>query len=466
MSRETAVTTAAAYFDEGRFERDLARRVAIASTSQETDNRPELQRYLEGEIGPALADLGFEWSTFDNPEMANVPFLVAERIEDPALPTILTYGHGDTVRGHEGRWRDGRDPWTLTRDGDRLYGRGTADNKAQHTINQIALEAALKARNGKLGFNVKALIETGEEVGSPGLRPFCRAQADRLKADLLVASDGPRVAPDRPTLYFGSRGVINFTLTVDLRQGAHHSGNWGGALANPGTILANALASLVDGRGAIKVEALRPTSLTETVRAALADITIDGGPGAPAIDADWGEPGLTSAERVYGWNALEVLAFVTGDPAKPVNAIPGRAEAVCQLRFVVGTRPEEVVPAIAEHLRRAGFPQVVVEQAKDTPMPATRLDPDHPAARFAARSLEATTGKRPALLPNLGGTIPNDAFSEILAMPTVWVPHSYAGCSQHAPNEHVLRPVCREALTLMAGLWYDLGEPDSPLRAA
>jgi acetylornithine deacetylase/succinyl-diaminopimelate desuccinylase-like protein len=146
MSRETAVTTAAAFFDEGRFEADLARRVAIASTSQEPEQRPELARYLTGEIGPALAALGFEWSIFDNPEMEAVPFLVAERIEDPALPTVLTYGHGDTVRGHEGRWRDGRDPWTLSRDGDRLYGRGTADNKAQHTINQLALEAALKAR--------------------------------------------------------------------------------------------------------------------------------------------------------------------------------------------------------------------------------------------------------------------------------------------------------------------------------
>lgn len=466
MSRETAVTAAAAYFDEGRFETDLARRIAIASTSQEPDNRPELARYLAEEIGPALAGLGFEWSTFENPEMAGVPFLVAERIEDPALPTVLTYGHGDTVRGHEGRWRDGRDPWTLSRDGERLYGRGTADNKAQHTINQLGLEAALKARGGKLGYNVKALIETGEEVGSPGLRPFCRDQSQRLKADLLVASDGPRVAPDRPTLYFGSRGVINFTLTVDLRQGAHHSGNWGGALANPGTILANALASLVEANGAIRVQRLRPTSLTDAVRRALADIEIDGGPGAPAVDADWGEPGLTPAERVYGWNSLEILAFVTGDPAKPVNAIPGRAEAVCQLRFVVGTKPEEVVPAVAEHLRRAGFPQVAVEQAKDTPMPATRLDPEHPAARFAAASLERTTGKRPALLPNLGGTIPNDAFSEILGLPTVWVPHSYAGCSQHAPNEHVLRPVCREALTVMAGLWYDLGEPGSPLRPA
>ncbi|MEX0759537.1 MAG: M20/M25/M40 family metallo-hydrolase, partial [Tistlia sp.] len=196
MTRETAVNAAAAFFDEGRFETDLARRVAIASTSQEPEQRPELARYLTGEVGPALAALGFTWSTFDNPEMDEVPFLVAERIEDPALPTVLTYGHGDTVRGHEGRWRDGRDPWTLSRDGDRLYGRGTADNKAQHTINQLALEAALKARDGKLGYNVKVLIETGEEVGSPGLRPFCRAEAERLKADLLVASDGPRVSPD------------------------------------------------------------------------------------------------------------------------------------------------------------------------------------------------------------------------------------------------------------------------------
>ncbi|MGY4348278.1 hypothetical protein ACVWXM_004745 [Bradyrhizobium sp. GM7.3] len=69
----------------------------------------------------------------------------------------------------------------------------------------------------------------------------------------------------------------------------------------------------------------------------------------------------------------------------------------------------------------------------------------------------------PAVLPNFGGSLPNDVFSEILGLPTIWVPHSYPGCSQHAPNEHILLPLTEEALTVMAGLFWDLGELPSPL---
>ncbi|MEK7361570.1 MAG: M20/M25/M40 family metallo-hydrolase, partial [Pseudomonadota bacterium] len=106
------------------------------------------------------------------------PFLFAERIEDSGLPTVLSYGHGDVIRGQAEQWRAGLDPWVLTRDGDRLYGRGSADNKGQHSINLGALEAVLKAR-GRLGFNVKMLIETGEETGSPGLRLLCEQNKQR-----------------------------------------------------------------------------------------------------------------------------------------------------------------------------------------------------------------------------------------------------------------------------------------------
>ena len=91
-------------------------------------------------------------------------------------------------------------------------------------------------------------------------------------------------------------------------------------------------------------------------------------------------------------------------------------------------------------------------------MAATRLDPDNPWVRFALASIERSTGAPPVLLPNLGGSLPNDVFADILGLPTVWVPHSYAACSQHAPDEHLLAPVAREALALMAGLFWDLGE--------
>src|SRR5262249_25751137 len=97
---------------------------------------------------------------------------------------------------------------------------------------------AVLAERGRLGFNTKILIEMGEEVGSAGLRELCVAQKhDLLRADLLIASDGPRAAPDRPTLFLGARGSHPIELVVDLREGSHHSGNWGGLLANPGIIL-------------------------------------------------------------------------------------------------------------------------------------------------------------------------------------------------------------------------------------
>jgi acetylornithine deacetylase/succinyl-diaminopimelate desuccinylase-like protein len=198
------------------------------------------------------------------------------------------------------------------------------------------------------------------------------------------------------------------------------------------------------------------------VKRALADCEPGGGNEGPEIDADWGEPGLTPAERVFGWTSFAVLAMKVGNPAMPVNAIAGRAWARCQLRFVVGIAPETILPALRRHLEREGFADVRVEVTREEAMAATRLDPDTPWVRWAVASLMRTTGKKPALLPNLGGSLPNEVFADILGLPTIWIPHSYSACSQHAPNEHLLTPIVREALGIMAGLFYDLGESDVP----
>jgi acetylornithine deacetylase/succinyl-diaminopimelate desuccinylase-like protein len=462
VSRHEAIRRAERYFDEGGFAADLARRVAIPSESQNPERRAELERYLRAELQPALERLGFRCRLLENPRPGGGPFLLAERIEDPGLVTVLSYGHGDVIRGQDDEWRAGLGPWRLAREGERLYGRGVADNKGQHSVNLGALAAVLEAR-GRLGFNFRILVETGEEVGSPGLREVCEKNREALAAEVFIASDGPRLSPGRPTIFLGSRGALNMDLEVSLREGAHHSGNWGGLLANPGILLAQALATITGPRGEIRVPEWRPgpDSLTPAVRAALADLEVEGGEDAPRIDADWGEPGLSPAERVFGWSSFEILAFTCGDPAKPVNAIPPRASCHCQLRYVVGVDPEDIVPALERHLARHGFPMVRVKRSREGFFPATRLDPDHPWVKWAAASLERTSGKKPAILPNLGGSLPNDIFSDLLGLPTVWVPHSYASCSQHAPNEHLLAPVARDALRLMAGLFWDLGEAAS-----
>src|SRR6202049_3112829 len=164
MSKVTVLQNVAAWFDGGQFERDLAQRVAIPTESQNPARGDALREYLDGEMRASFERLGFTCTVLPNPKASVGPFLVAERIEGDALPTILSYGHGDVVLGMEGKWRDGLSPWTLRRDGDRLYGRGTADNKGQHSINIAALGAVIETR-GRLGFNCQFLIETGEEIG-------------------------------------------------------------------------------------------------------------------------------------------------------------------------------------------------------------------------------------------------------------------------------------------------------------
>ena len=459
-SRGGAIARAQAYIDRGEFEAELARRVAIRTESQRFPDPAalaECRRYLEEEMAPAFAAMGFTWKVYDNPVEGQGPVLLATRIEDPRLPTVLGYGHGDVVRGLEDQWTKGKGPWVTARDGDRLYGRGTADNKGQHTINMAALRAVMAERGGRLGFNAKFMIETGEEAGSKGLKELVRQHMADFAADVLIASDGPRVSQDRPTLSLGCRGAINFDLEVDLREGGHHSGNWGGLLANPGVILAHALASIIGADGRVNVRELVPASIPPEIREALIDCAPDAREG-PAIDAGWGEPGLSAAEKVYGWSTFEVLAFRTGNPDNPVNAIPATAVAHCQIRYTVDVDPATFVPALRRHLDAHGFDKVAVVPAREGSFTATRLDPRHPAAQWAADSIARTTGKKPARLPNIGGSLPNDCFADVLGMPTLWVPHSYAGCSQHAPNEHALAPVLREGLEMMTGLYWDLGE--------
>ncbi|WP_210589992.1 M20 family metallopeptidase [Streptomyces sp. GESEQ-35] len=460
-TRDTAIDRATAYFDSGAFLTDLRRRVAFPTESQPPADTAGLRKYLEEELAPAARRLGATVSIIDNPVPEAGPFLLAHRHESDTLPTVLVYGHADVVPGQDDRWRTDLSPWHLTVEGDRLYGRGTADNKGQHTINIAALQQVLTTRGGTLGFNLKLLVETGEESGSPGLHELCRRRKDDLAADVLIASDGPRLAADRPTLFLGSRGAANFRLRVPLRAGAHHSGNWGGALRNPATVLTAALATMVDARGRILVEGLRPPAIPAPVRAALADLTIGGGEADPQVDTDWGEPDLTPAERVFAWNTLEVLALSAGNPARPVGAIPGTAHADVQLRFVVGTDWRNLEQTIRAHLDAHALPMVEVDLLQA--VPATRLSPDSPWVHWATTSLHRTTGKPPVILPNLGGTLPNDAFAEILALPTIWIPHSHPSCAQHAPDEHLLATVARESLAIMAGLFWDLGTPHDAL---
>lgn len=459
-TRARAVSRALAFFDEGGFEARLAGLVAVPSTSQDPGHEADLLRYLQGHIQPWLERMGFTAELHANPVPGFGPILLAERIEG-AGPTVLTYGHGDTVRGLPEQWRPGLDPWVLTKDGDRWYGRGTADNKGQHALNLLALEAVLAERGGRLGFNLKLILETAEERGSQGLREFVAAHRDRLAADVLIASDGPRLSAATPTVSTGTRGTFHFDLVLDLRPGGVHSGNWGGMTTDPAIVLSHAVASIADRHGRILVRDWLPPAIPDSVRNALRGCELVAEGEAATIDPDWGEPGLSAAEKIYGWNSFIVLALLSGRPENPVNAVAPNARASCQIRYTVDTDPATFEGALRRHLDAAGFPEVTIA-ASGVRMAASRTDPANPWVRWAVASIADTLGCPVQLIPNSGGGLPGDVFVDHLGTPLVWVPHSYNGCKQHGPDEHLLIAPAREGLLAFTGMWFDIGEGGTP----
>lgn len=459
-TRQTAIDDALAFFDGGGFADRLAALVAIRSTSQDPGHEADLAAYLD-HMTPWLQRLGFVVEIVPNPVPGAGPILLAERLE-PTGPTIITYGHGDTVRGLADQWAPGLDPWVLTERDGRWYGRGTADNKGQHAINLSALESVIQARGGRLGYSIKLVLEIGEEIGSHGLREVIAARRTQLAADVLLASDGPRMHSTVPTLSTGTRGTYHFDLVVDVRPGGVHSGNWGGMTTDPAIVLAHAIASLCDRHGRILVPGLLPPGgVNPVVRQALANCELQAEGEAATIDPEWGEPGLTAAEKVYGWTSLIVLAMISGRPENPVNAVAPNASAHIQLRYTVDVDPATFEGVLRQHLDAAGFGavQLVTHGVR---MAARRSDPDHPWVHWAVGSIERTLGTRVQVIPNSGGGLPNDAFMDHLGVQLLWVPHSYNGCKQHGPDEHLLVAPAREGMAAFAGLWWDLGESGVP----
>jgi acetylornithine deacetylase/succinyl-diaminopimelate desuccinylase-like protein len=455
--RAAAVDRAYKRFDDGSYLELLRQLVAIPTESQISTRLPELYRYCSTLAGPILDTLGFKTEVLDNPHSGAGPVMLASRMEDPAKPTVLIYGHGDVVRGIDSQWRSGLDPWRITVEGDCIYGRGTVDNKGQHLIAIEGMRAVLQER-GCLGFNAKVFIETGEEVGSPGISEFLSVHRDRCAADVFIGLDGVRQTTFVPEIKLGARGAVAFDLIVRLREGAHHSGHWGGILADPGFILAHALSTIVSKTGQIQVQGWTPAQIPESVRRACAGLLFEDLPNLPKSDRNWGEPGLSLAEKLFAWTSVVILAYRTGDPGGPTNSLQPEATARLQVRHTVDISGDDIIPALRRHLDDRGFQTVAIEPIKDRDMfLAARTDPDEPWVRMIAESLERTTGRAPNVVPNSSGGNPSKVFMDALGVPVIWIPNSYAGCSQHAPNEHALAPLLREGLGIMAGIWWDVG---------
>jgi acetylornithine deacetylase/succinyl-diaminopimelate desuccinylase-like protein len=185
---------------------------------------------------------------------------------------------------------------------------------------------------------------------------------------------------------------------------------------------------------------------------------VDPGPEFPYIAPDWGEPGLTRPEKMFGWTSFIVLAFITGQPDRPVNGVQPMARATCQIRYTTDVDPNRFLPGLRRHLDAHGFEQVKIVERPGEVFPASRTDPANPWVGWAVGSIGKTMGGRPIVVPNGAGSLPSDLFVRHLGVPTIWIPHSYTGCKQHGPDEHVLAPLMQEGLQIMTGLFWDVAD--------
>ena len=372
---------------------------------------------------------------------------------------MLGYGHGDVIRGQETEWRPGLSPWQLTETDGRYYGRGVADNKGQHSINLAALGAVLAAR-GRLGFNAKWLIEMGEETGSPGLRELAAENRDLFAADVLIASDGPRLSADRPTIYLGSRGAYPIDFWIDAREGGHHSGNWGGLLSNPAIQLAHALATIVGPTGQVRIPEWVPESIPDSVRRALADCEIRPGPGEPTIDPDLGRARADAGRKGVRLVHVRNPGDEGRQPGKPgqcgaaarlgarANPLRGRRRSrPIPAGAAAPSRPSRLSDGPDRQRPRRDFPRDAARSRSSLGAMGRRLDrPDHrPTSRDPSQHRRLAAERH--LLRGAWACRPSGCRIPISA-------------ARSMPPTSTCRWRSRaRRLQLMAGLYWDLGEP-------
>jgi len=364
---------------------------------------------------------------------AGYPVVFGEVRSPGARRTVLIYGHYD-VQPPEPLDLWETPPFEPSIRNGRIYARGAGDNKGQMFAHLKAIEAVLKTR-GALPVNVKLCYEGEEEIASRNLPAFVAEHRDALAADLVYASDGP-MHPSGPMVFFGCRGMLNLELTARGARRDVHSGLYGGAAPAPAVRLAQALASLWGRNGKVAVrgfyERVRPPSAAD--RKALRAVPWNG----DAITKDLGvrprASGRAFYEHVLLRPNLNIAGLTSGYQGPGIKTIvPHVARAKLDVRLVVDQDPDEIEGQIRAHLTRGGFGDI--EVVRQGAVPPSRTPVDHPFGRAVARAVERAWGRKPVIVPNLGGTIPDYLFTRVLGLPSIWVPYAPHDEANHAPNE-------------------------------
>ena len=307
------------------------------------------------------------------------------------LPTVLFYGHYDVMPP------DPLDEWTSppfepeVRDG-KVFGRGTADDKGQVMMHINAVDAYLDVK-GTLPVNVVFAIEGEEEEGSEVLEQLLDSDRDLLAADISVISDSPFFASDCPSVCYGLRGIATAEIRVEGPATDLHSGNYGGAIANPAEVLARILSDLKDRNGRIRIDGFYDDvlELTPAEREAFASLPFDEQAFCRDLGAEapFGEAGFTTIERIWARPSFEVNGLVGGfggDGAKTI--VPARATAKVSMRLVPNQDPDRILDLLERHVHRVAPPEVRVAVSRGHVGRPFLAPIDDPAVRAAFAAME------------------------------------------------------------------------------
>ncbi|HET7036103.1 MAG TPA: M20/M25/M40 family metallo-hydrolase [Thermomicrobiaceae bacterium] len=368
---------------------------------------------------------------------AGFPVVYGELHAADDANTVLVYGHYD-VQPPEPLDAWDSPPFEPTiRDG-RIYARGSGDNKGQFLAHILALK--LLADLGRLPrLNVKFLIEGEEESGSPSLPDFVAANAERLRADVFYAADGPAHLSGRPVVTFGLRGTLSIELQATGANRDLHSGNFGGPVPNPAWTLVELLHTMrfPDGRVAIEGFSERVVPPSDYERRLIEAIPFDAElfKHNLGIDEFAGPADLPYFEKIMFQPTLNITGIQSGYTGKgSKSVIPSQAVVRLETRLAPGQDPDEIFAKVARHVQRYA-PGVTMRRGKGTR--PSKTSPELGVSRAIVAAVGHAYGVEPVVMPVLGASSPNYLFTDVLRQPAIWVTYGPPDENNHAPNENM-----------------------------
>jgi acetylornithine deacetylase/succinyl-diaminopimelate desuccinylase-like protein len=424
------------YIDENRdrFLEELFELIRIPSVSAKEENRGDMVKMAE-HLKQSLLDAGADKAVVYPTD--GHPILYGEKIVDPALPTVLVYGHYDVQPAEPFDLWESNPFEPVVRDG-KIYARGADDDKGQLFMHVKAFE--MMVRMGTLTCNVKFMVEGEEEIGSVNLGKFCSDHKDMLGADVILVSDTTMIASDIPSITAGLRGLSYMEVEVTGPNRDLHSGLYGGAVANPCNILTKMIASLTDEKNHITIpgfyDDVIEASPEERREMAKRPYNEEDFKSALDIDAVMGEAGYTTHERLGIRPSLDVNGIwggYTGEGAKTI--LPGKAFAKISMRLVPDQDAEKIAGLFEKHFISIAPAGVKVKvtylhggQAYVSPIDTIEY-------QAAARAMESAFGKKPIPVRS-GGSIPIiSTFEKILGTKSILLGFGLDSDAIHSPNE-------------------------------